>query len=393
MPAEQPQYTPQQVRSLYQALLDEKQKVKTSQEALERLKTLLENSKIDGIQQLKNEKEQLLTALQESRFHSQQVEKGIDFLRAKLQEAKTDRELLKAELQTTKEELQQLNIKQDQFKELELELEAVRGQFENLKTMVKASRRAFDTLSIELKETKCSLENQDLKDQKIEDLEERVRQQVLQWDALIEKLKIQEEIKERLHLQEVDKLKNEIILLNDQRLNDQHLLNDERLKWQQEIENSHAHLEEVQMQLKIAQQHLAKKIKETSQAIDQMEVEKEEKEQSERQLNLLRTKYSEMEKLLEGWQKRQEEIKESMRLETDEKLKAHQKAFELEEKIRKLEAENGQLKKTQELYLQLKQLLNGIKEQEPSSQQFPTAPHPPPSYPTSTIPRHYHDYE
>lgn len=302
-----------------------------------------ENEQVNLIQE---EKEELQKKLSEVHLHAGQLEKAVQYLRSKLEEANTDKELLGEELHEMQEKLEVINQEQkdirlnssefEKLKSEKTELSKELGEREkNLFALEKEVEALKETIVLSIQEAKgfaeqCSqLANQQqhseqeehkLKQQlesqakKVTDLECQITQakcnEVSVQEAEEKVSQLEKEIieKERLHKEELTKgtieLESKIKFLEEQiREKDESINSHQRKQIQHDeekreltktIDTLRIQLKDKESETKVAQQHLAKKVKEYTLLNNRYEEQKKTHTEIQGRLNTAQSKVAEL---------------------------------------------------------------------------------------------------
>ena len=451
--------------------------IKSDSELYSDLESVLDRER-KRLKAFKDEKELIQKQLAESQFHSEQLEKGIQYLRSRLEDAKIDKELLGEELLELQESLkasqaqhQELITRFEEFQKetkqgvvekdfLKDDLQAVQGQFEQLKESIKQLKleseeqlssinqleksnqklqedklqlrllldqkeakfeiveketlslkenvlqgmrhlkeveREYSTLIVEKEKTQQALL---MEQEKVGQLQEHLRisemkqrQESIAKDILDEEISKYKEIeKEKIELQELylkleQKFQEKSHLVEegvriksdfDQKLQKLHealndkdrtlesrtgqlaVLNQEKHKLQEMIHNVQLLADEKESQVKLAQQHLAKKMKETASLHEKLEEQKIQILEMQNQFNGSQTKMAELRSLLETKQQQEKRLEEMLNESMKSSSRWEEKYFGIADKVQEMEMRYKELKKIEEKYLHLQAVLSNL---------------------------------
>lgn len=150
-------YTADEVKQMLESLFAEKKRVRNlalqEQENAQLQVKFKEMEERIYASKIQNEQTQKL--LYESRFHAEQLEKGMDYLRGKLEEAKIDKGLLGEELLESQEKNEQFRIDLEQCEriasELQQKLESERVAKEESEKTIQKMEEEMSNLKKEIK--------------------------------------------------------------------------------------------------------------------------------------------------------------------------------------------------------------------------------------------------
>lgn len=324
------------------------------------------------ILKLRDKSQEMELVLEESRLHAQQLEKGIEYLRAKLAESKTDRALLQERLNETSQQILQAEQesckgKEDaesfliKYQEAIQELNAVRSQCDTLKTSANASKKGYEEVSAQLTFSASKIKQ-------LEEELETIRQQQFPLQRWEEAKKIYEQDKKALldaHKEEMEGLSRARRHLEEEI--SRHLIEKEELtrqledkeKFKGRVIEFEARLHDSDTQMKLAQQHLAKKLKELSSVQEDLEKEKMAKIDAERKLNTFRLQVKELEENIELSRRREQEWKDQKRTQEAQQHQVEAKILEMKDKINTQQQRISQLESIEKKYAQLSQFFQG----------------------------------
>lgn len=344
---------------------------------------------------LQCQNEQIYKELEESQQHAQQLERVIRFLRERQEEAQLETNQFRDEFQKAQiaiaDQKEIAKIAEQKKQELEAalqqestarqealeEVKVLYSQFEMLKKMLAESKDQISLTSSQqqeaervvsnLNETKFQLEFiLKQKDEKLEVLEKEITD-IKQ--SLIEGIREAKEMETRYHEAIKDKSSSEEYISHYKRdleeaekryqqvLNEKQLLNDN-------LHSAKSALEEAEARLKMAQQHLAKKVKETSDLNDRLHSQELVLQDLQNNLNQTRSRTIEQQQTIEAQfqqEKRlQDQLIEASRSTETIVTKWEEKYFKVYEKWQENEIRLRDLKKLEEKYNQMQALLSNI---------------------------------
>ncbi len=292
---------------------------------------------------VEEDKQKLEKQIEENTQHIQQLERAVRFLRekaeageletnqlqAKFQEALNKIDSLSEELSSEKknheEMASRLSLEQTGRQEAEEELKLLYGQFDILKARV-----------AEIQQTLAYRD-----------------EALLETNQIIERLKEERHQADSQHAKEVEILNQKIEL---------HFKEKQQLE--EELHSGYSDRNEQEQRLKVAQQHLGKKVKETTLMTEQLEEQKKHVQDLEQNLAHATGKIHDMQNALENQsqhEKRlQEQLNESLKSIESQMAKWEAKYFSVYEKWQETEFRNKELKGFEEKYHQLQSLLSNV---------------------------------
>lgn len=337
----------------------------------------LQQQRIEKLTKAIQERERRINELQRYEFSfkkmgeiNQQYEKELVTQKSLAAELKVKQEALQSE----KDKVVEHNV------QMERALEHLRGKYEEAKLETKNLERDFLQAQAQLEEMKGTLVR-GLKEAK--DIKSYYQNLAHEKSAVVQKTVYMQEQMKALHEdirkrdQQVDELKEELAAVKQLQEVAQKGLEAERanqLYYQNEIEEREKNLASFAEQIKAmeskvrqaeetvaakeetlveAQQQFAKKMRETSRLLDLCEEQKTEMAKLHTDLVESRAKIHEAQALLES-------KGEQLQMLQNHVVAADQKYGRLQERLVELEADNRELKKTEEKYRQTQQLLAGL---------------------------------
>lgn len=279
----------------------------------------------EHIRALQKQKEQLNKELEESQQHAQQLERVIRFLRERQEEAQLETNQFRDEFQKSQvhmnEQTEVLKAAEKRSQELELALEQEKGARNDVSEELQTLYSQFETLKKMLAEAN-------------------------------EKLSLKSN-------QEAEK--NEIIsTLTSERARLETALN----QMTDSFQSAQSAFDEVEARLKMAQQHLAKKVKETSDLNDRIHSQDLILQDLQNQLNLSRARIAEQQQIMETQfqqEKRlQDQLIEASKSAESIVTKWEEKYFKVYEKWQDNELKLKDLKKVEEKFVQMQNILSNI---------------------------------
>lgn len=372
--------------------------MKQSQEHMNELEGALEHDKHE-IQALADEKTQLQQALEESKRHSEQLERVIQFLREKAESAHLESKQLQTDFMASQETIaaltQQLKTVQEEAIEfsknfgtehrdklvMQEELKALQSQFEGLKNRVVNAQHNLQTKDEVLRATNEKMDALLIEKQTLERL---LSEKAHALEEFEKKIEILREGLEENHKRECESFREEIRGLRDQ-INDacskendlkhklevasqveaerQQLLQDKH-KLEQELIAAKGSQDEQEMRIKMAQQHLAKKLKETAFLNEKIEEQRIQLIELQNSMTHAKVKNEELtnslEQQLQQDRRMQEQVKEIMKSAEAQVNKWEEKYFALCDKWQETEARNKELRAIEEKFNQMQALLTNL---------------------------------
>lgn len=352
------------------------------------------------------EKEKLAAEVVEKQQHVEQLERVIQFLRERSEEAHLEAnqlqeeyqkiqenntklsEELKAASQEMDEQGKALFHERNQKNEIAEELQTLQGQFELLKQTVQASRQSASKYEVEA--SQASKVAEELKSEKGH-LEELLRQKTVAFESVEHEIvSLKEELSrgqrdikqiEKNYLESVNEkviavnkwhqLQQEIASSREEveirRGEDQSKIAQFKSEVEKLVENlavAQSVNEERDAQFKMAQHHLAKKVKENATLADQLETYKAQHQELLHAQSHLMTRVTELQTALDlqvQHEKRlQNQLTESLRSVEAQLGKWEDKYFRLHDKWQEAESKIQELKKFEEKHSQLQSLLSNL---------------------------------
>lgn len=328
-----------------------------------------------------------------------QLERVIQFLRKRSEEAHLETNQLASELATHQELIQNLNDEltrshnsardlkeqlhqeKEEHKTSKEEVQALAQQLKELHTRytelneetdrLKSTKEALQTLQKEHAFVKqVMMKSVDEAKEALQKLEKKNEENQTEFE---EKLKA----KDLYYQSEMDVLKEEIRSYETKALEVAKLyeskaeVETEKARLQLELAEAHKRLQEsfvekqdLDSRLKTAQQHLAKKVRDSSVITERMEEQKAKINEQQNQLYLLQVKIGELKNSLdmEAEHQKRQTLKEAEVLKSKE-LQIHrleEKYFQLHEKWSQTEAELRELKKVEERFREMQALFSNL---------------------------------
>lgn len=294
-------------------------------------------------QALHEEIDILKKAVEDKERHRQQLERVVQFLRERAEGSKYEilnlqkdfhetlnsMSALNQQIQSSKEEISTLsqNLQRErQVKEdLQEEVKTLQMQFETLKMQVQTSRQELD----QSKETINSLQ---------QSLEEKQKDLTSQIEAYTKE--------------------------NEQLQSDSKIFRDEMQFLQESLATTKSSLEEKEHSLKVAQQHLAKKIKEASYYNEKYEESHQQNVDLQQSLLESQVKVSSLQQnidlQLEHERRIQNQLKDNLNNAESLAKRWEDKYFQYQNKCEEIESQNRALKSVEEKYSQLQILFSNL---------------------------------
>lgn len=339
-----------------------------------------------------------------------QLERVIQFLRKRSEEAHLETNQLASELATHQELIQNLNDEltrsHNAARELKEQLHQEKEEHKSSKEEVQAisqQQKELHTRYTELAdETDRLTETKESQEKEIQEKKEALQalqkehafvKQVMMRsveeakEAVIKLEKKNEEIqkdfeeklkaKDVYYQSEIDVLKEEIRSYETKQLEVAKLyeskaevetekarLQLELIETNKRLQESHAEKQDLDNRLKTAQQHLAKKVRDSSLTNERMEEQKSKINEQQNQLYLLQVKIGELKNslVMEAEHQKRQALKEAEVLKNKE-LQIHrleEKYFQLHEKWSQTEAELRELKKVEERFREMQSLFSNL---------------------------------
>lgn len=342
----------QQVLALRKMLEESNARNKENQENLQDVQSKLQEWQSKG----DNERALRLT-LEENTRHSEHLERVIKHLRDRAEESRLEADSLREELLRAREELAKAVQSSSQ------EEETVTEDVKDYEAAEVLYRQQIEEYRLHLKE---ALESSEKGAQLYRQLEsEYARQQEdyraleLRWNEASHQLASLEH-QQRLaagDLENKEKSLEELVGRLTAAQQEKHQLEEACLSAQSANEDKEA-------RIKIAQQHLAKKVKETSVLTEKIEAQQAILEQLEQELSLSRGRCQELQ-IKYDWQvqqekRLQEQLQEALKNVDDRDAKWETKYFQLYEKWQESEWRNRELKALEERYHHLQSILSNV---------------------------------
>lgn len=161
----------------------------------------------------------------------------------------------------------------------------------------------------------------------------------------------------------LESVKDQKELLNDQQ-NKLDFLTKDHESLLEEIKETHATLEETESKLKLAQQHLGKKVKETTILNEKLEEQQNYLIDSQQQLDAGKVQIIQLQNNIDMFQKQekklQDQLHEALKSTENQVAKWEEKYFKMYDKWQESEGQIRDLKKFEERYLQMQTFLNSL---------------------------------
>lgn len=294
------------------------EQARTNQLRADELSQMLNSDAQISLGQLQQENERLKEQANDSSRRSEQLDRVITFLRERLQESQLEIEQIKQEYENL---IKSKELLQQQSDELQASIEQLNQALDKEKT-------EKEQLQSQLNDTRSQLEriheNHDLLQQKLANTAQ-TEQELAAWRS-----------------------KFDLLVLEKQNLSK------ELLDLQSEKEQNDA-------RIKIAQQHLAKKVKETALLTEKLEEQKIQLSQLHGQYESAKNKISEMHLTLEMQTQQEKRIEEnlldSLKSSEIQTRRWEEKYFQMCDKWQESEAENKELKQLEEKFHQMQTLI------------------------------------
>jgi chromosome segregation ATPase len=354
-------YTDEEIHQMLEALFLEK---KHAQELQQKLK------EVSSIHTPTTEREILTKQLTESKLHSSHLEKGMKYLQAKIEELNTDNTTLFEEKNEIERELSITLRKYEQIckekEEIEEELKAIQDQFEQLKQMVISSKENVQLAEKKLQEA-ASIQENHLKrfSEEIESLKEMIvvgMQQVKEFER-----RSLADVQEKSALELQCRNMQQVIdrQVSEKQRQDHHfsILQQEKEKLHEQSLSLKKQIEEQSFEVKLAQQHLAKKVRETTLLSERFDDQASQLKEFQYQLNQYITKNAQLESLLESYRQDktlQEKLDEKIKTTESEARLWEQKFREQSDYCKRLELSNQELKEMEKRYHQMQLALSNL---------------------------------
>jgi len=343
------------------------------------------------LRKVEEEKTKCEASLADCQQHAKQLERVITFLRERAETAHLETKQLRSELEAAGLNFQKQSLKFEEYrfeldtlqhslideqtsrKEVAEELDAIKGQWQRLLKTARNSQSAVQSVD-ELKKEKESLEiSLNLKDENLF----KQHQETTYWKDQHQKAihdKNAESQNSILNIEQINLLNNEINLLNERSKAASHQLKDkdsEILKLQSNISDLESSLadarslnSEKEAAIKIAQQHLAKRVREATLLNQQNESHQAEINEYKREIASLHAKVKESEDALEEAAKKEKHLEKQLddHTKNSESLNSNweTKLFQIQDKLHEAEARIRELKAIEEKQQQMQSLLTNL---------------------------------
>lgn len=322
-----------------------------------------------ALRQQQNALKDLLKKTQnECKHYREQFESSTADLKEKEEKASLETEQLKKELESAYKKINCLEF--EEKKHSSILVKSISKEEEELKAL---ESRYMELLNEKRVTENCI--NQQLQDQSYQ--LSTLKQQKALFEEKYESLK-QELIKSTEHLEEAwqgrlqaeDELKRLQAMIQTQEAflieskEQVEAVMQERENMQQNIQRLTLLLEESETQLKIAQQHLAKKVKEVTLLAEKIETRQAESTEYQQKIETTKIQINHLQSTVEFYQKQeaklQEQLSETLKSVENQSSKWEEKYFKIYDKWQESETRVRELKILEEKHLQMQKLLTNL---------------------------------
>lgn len=358
---------------------------------------------IETVEEIKREKESLKEKLTESYLHAEQLEKGMAYLRNKMEESQLEASQLGEELAAAQDLLKQASENNEQAqeasqrlkqellegnqekKEILEELNSLQNQFDQLKSKVIISQQQSDLLNRECDTAQKAIKELQAKEQQLESEKHRLEKELeLKHQTLAEEMQKVQEFEKRCHsalqaktsaAEENLQLRHHIEQLRySSEQEKQHLLasKESRIssllqdvqRLTEVIKGLQSQLEEREGQIKIAQQHLAKKVKDHTILCETAEAQRNQLNELRNNWGNAHAKITELRQALEVQQQQEQKLREilneNIKISESQIRESEEKYLKLYQKWVETDGLYKELKKVEEKHIQLQALFANL---------------------------------